>query len=236
MLLSNHCGIETISPPSLRALQDLLLSNHCGIETKSPCRNWHQQAQVIIEPLWNWNQLELNIRRLPRCYYRTIVELKHAFEEKQVADFDRVIIEPLWNWNTVVNAEHAINMLLLLSNHCGIETTLPAVIYRRLRHSYYRTIVELKPLLDAMSIMNNRVIIEPLWNWNNIMTVASCMLTRLLSNHCGIETEFGRKGHYSKSSYYRTIVELKHIIKVFFQIIILLLSNHCGIETNYGRL
>ena len=100
--------------------------------------------------------------------------------------------------------------ILLLSNHCGIETTYtPNIISGDFR--YYRTIVELK----LMKRLNTKELFRLLSNHCGIETGQTKRHkdnhSALLSNHCGIETTPFQIRHYGRE---------------------MLLSNHCGIETS----
>ena len=163
----------------------LLLSNHCGIETcfaaggaAADC--CYYRTIVELKHLYS-----VSIPSQLLSYYRTIVELKHRSVDESIDSKLIVIIEPLWNWNKL-NVKKSLQAVMLLSNHCGIETWM-LVLSLRPYPCYYRTIVELKQVFFNLHKISNLVIIEPLWNWNRNNQV------------CGGQLQ----------GYYRTIVELK---------------------------
>ena len=98
---------------------------------------------VLIEPLWNWNELRPSFVLAARRLNRTFMELKfHPARYRRYPQ--RVLIEPLWNWNIFF----------------GIESVVG-------NRSLNRTFMELKLItqMDSTGI-EPIVLIEPLWNWN----------------------------------------------------------------------
>ena len=129
---------QSCSP--LRSPSMSSLSNLYGIETPSSVAI-HRWPSVFIEPLWNWNFLELLVN-LPS--WRSLSNL-YGIETQEHYLFScqgNVFIEPLWNWNW------------------GDSPSLYVV------HCLNRTFMELKLLPSNWECRLRSVLIEPLWNWN----------------------------------------------------------------------
>ena len=56
-------------------------------------------SEVLIVPLWNWNQEFLKLVELPPRSNRTFMELKFV-TYTAVSKAKLVLIVPLWNWNS----------------------------------------------------------------------------------------------------------------------------------------
>ena len=55
---------------------------------------------VLIAPLWNWNQDDVQEHHPWLCSNRTFMELKLREQRISVLTMILVLIAPLWNWNS----------------------------------------------------------------------------------------------------------------------------------------
>ena len=111
---------------------------------------------VLIEPLWNWNRKEAEIKaKKQKSLNRTFVELKPFFNS------------PVFKSNTGLN-----RTFVELKHAFPIVDNIRAPCLNR-------TFVELKPHSALYRCPRVVVLIEPLWNWNFIFRViavrASCL-------------------------------------------------------------
>ena len=111
---------------------------------------------VLIEPLWNWNKKWWwKNRWWWKSLNRTFMELKLS-RNTRWSDAAEVLIEPLWNWNTV-----------------------PWSLYGFWNMSLNRTFMELKHENLLWNVPCCPALIEPLWNWNLHLNLMLCPVARL---------------------------------------------------------
>ena len=114
--------------------------------------------RVLIEPLWNWNLENLCPYRKTPC----------------------VLIEPLWNWNDLKST-------IALKTSPGSNWTFMELKRKRERRYTFAlscsnwTFMELKQVIwQHFCITCKRVLIEPLWNWNDAALTSSRGAYRVL--------------------------------------------------------
>ena len=131
---------------------------------------WLRTDCLLIEPLWNWNKPSGAWHGYSTTTFnRTIVELKlipcnFAFHTRR--SFNRTIVElKLLQASSQMQCYTAFNRTIVELKHdrsewFGVEVD-----------SFNRTIVELK--LPSMHVYwyGIMLLIEPLWNWNIIVTL-----------------------------------------------------------------
>ena len=121
--------------------------------------------QVLIVPLWNWNETLQFMNTVTKCFNCTFMELKSRIlvgvsrvifgfnctimelklgRHTDFPDIKWVLIVPLWNWNY----RHKCGHLKLTGFNC--------------------TIMELKFLFQQKWLDSPDVLIVLLWNWNEL--------------------------------------------------------------------
>ena len=153
-------------------------------------------APRSYRPRRPFNRTTMELKRVKRWigiyqihpFNRTTMELKRAVEHPvtdSVIAFNRttmelkpgswcahsgwrpLLIEPLWNWNTAQAGNRAYlpafnrttMELKRFIGHCGCVWKIP----------FNRTTMELKPVQSAVGpLWRSRLLIEPLWNWNQL--------------------------------------------------------------------
>ena len=103
------------------------------------------RKQVLIVPLWNWNNSWHTKGNAADSSNRTFMELK-SIKIYSTENSEVVLIVPLWNWN--MNKYVREVMANKGSN---------------------RTFMELKSLIPYWMASKSPVLIVPLWNWNDEM-------------------------------------------------------------------
>ena len=144
------------------------------------------------------------------AFNRTTMELKHALRNTKAFSRSSLLIEPLWNWNFYINdicsaVSFTFNRTTMELKHEKKYESLNAW------PAFNRTTMELKRAAVVVITRNtDRLLIEPLWNWNSTST--PCAMPKVPAfNRTTMELkpDCARRVAPTPRTFNRTTMELK---------------------------
>ena len=127
---------------------------------------------VLIAPLWNWNSLVLLSVAAREGVLIAPLWNWNPKAETRILLCAHVLIAPLWNWNMET---HWIGWAIIRSNRTFMELKFGYPLRPPSVHGCSnRTFMELKCVTQAFILKQWRVLIAPLWNWNERYRLRSC--------------------------------------------------------------